>query len=275
VTTKAWKRPFLKWAGCKFQSLEHLCSMMPTANRLVEPFAGSGVVFLNMDYPSYVLAEENADLINLFTHVQHEGLDFIEDCATYFCEKNNEKARYYTLRDTFNACTSPRERALLFVYLNRHGYNGLCRFNASGYYNVPFGRYITPFLPRESMLRFHEKSQQATFLKADFRKTFAEAKPDDLIYCDPPYVPLMQESNFNAYTRVKFGKQDQIDLAELSMAHTQRGGCVLISNHDTPFTRELYQQGEITSFAVHRHIGCNSESRKPVRELLALFCADR
>ena len=159
----------------------------------------------------------------------------------------------------------------MFLYLNRHGYNGLCRYNQKGIYNVPFGRYKKPYFPHAEMLCFHQKSQNTTFLHGDFRHTFSKAKPGDLIYCDPPYAPLQQISNFSSYTNKKFGEQEQIDLAELAIHAVSRGITVVISNHDTAFTRHHYRFSEIKSFPVRRSISCNPENRIAVQELLAIF----
>ena len=193
-------RPFLKWPGNKYRCLNHLLLHLPEAKRLIEPFTGSGAVFMNTQYEHYLLAEANGDLIQLFFYLQQEGESFIEDCFSLFSPESNNKAFYYALRTEFNEARDPRRRAMLFLYLNRHGYNGLCRYNSEGIYNVPFGRYDKPYFPRKEMVAFHQKAQMATFVQSDFRKTFETASIGDVIYCDPPYSPLEQESNFSTYT---------------------------------------------------------------------------
>lgn len=266
-----YTRPFLKWAGSKYSSLHHIFDALPKAKRLIEPFAGSGAVFINSDYPNYLIAEDNHDLIILFKHLQKEGDAFIDYSESFFCEANNHAERYYQLRHTFNQSTDSRQRAALFIYLNRHGYNGLCRYNQKGGFNVPFGRYVQPTFPRKAMQFFHQKSQGLLFKTCDFRETFAMAEPGDLIYCDPPYVPLEQNSNFSAYTGRKFGEEEQIILAELSQDAANRGVSVVISNHDTAFTRHHYRAANIRSFPVKRHISRNLNERLPVQEILAVF----
>ncbi len=238
---------------------------------MIEPFAGSAAIFNNTDYPSYLLAEENQDLVSLFQHLKTEGEDFIQVCKSYFVTENNNSTSYYELREQFNLSTATRERAILFLYLNRHGYNGLCRYNKKGIYNVPFGQYIKPYFPEKEMRYFHEKSQQATFIQADFRDTFSRALPGDLIYCDPPYAPLVQISNFSAYTHKGFGEQEQIILSNLAKESADRGITVIISNHDTKFTREQYRGAKIKSFKVSRRISCKAGKRSPAKELLAIF----
>ena len=264
-------KPFLKWAGNKYTCIDHILASLPPADRLIEPFTGSGAVFINTNYPRFLLSEQNQDLVSLFCYLQKEGNSFIQYCKAFFCEANNTVERYIEIRQAFNECRHPRLRAAMFLYLNRHGYNGLCRYNLKGIYNVPFGRYIKPYFPELEMEYFHQKSQGATFIQRDFRQTLKKAKPGDLIYCDPPYAPLKQTSNFSSYTQQKFGEQEQIALAELAMDCANRGITVIISNHDTDFTRHHYRHSEISSFAVKRRISCNPKNRVPVQELLAVF----
>ena len=271
IVNMNYKRPFLKWAGSKYSSLHHIFDALPKAKRLIEPFAGSGAVFINSDYPNYLVAEDNSDLVMLFQHLQQEGDDFIDYCESYFCDANNNANQYYQLRQAFNQSTDSRQRAALFIYLNRHGYNGLCRYNQKGGFNVPFGRYLRPTFPRKAMQFFHQKSQGLLFKTCDFRETFALAEPGDLIYCDPPYAPLDQSSNFSSYTKNKFGEEEQIILAELSIAASKRGITVVVSNHDTDFTRHHYRTAKISSFPVQRFISRNLSDRLPVQELLAVF----
>ncbi len=264
-------KPFLKWAGNKYRCLENILESLPVANRLIEPFTGSGAIFMNTNYPHYVLAEGNKDLIALFCHLQREGESFIAYCKQFFCTLNNCASQYYQLRQRFNLCTDLRQRAAIFLFLNRHGYNGLCRYNQSGKYNVPFGRYTKPYFPHTEMLHFHQRSQRATFLHGDFRHTFTVAQPGDLIYCDPPYAPRLQSSNFSSYTSQPFGEKEHVILAELAIEHANRGITVVISNHDTEFTRHHYRDSEIKSFPVRRWINCQAEQRTVVQELVAIF----
>ncbi|CDZ75755.1 DNA adenine methylase [Legionella massiliensis] len=264
-------RPFLKWAGNKYRCIETILNSFPIAARLVEPFTGSGAIFVNSTFQSYLLAEENKDLVVLFKCLQEGGNDFITYCSQLFCKDNNCADKYYQLREQFNKSTDLQLRSALFLYLNRHGYNGLCRYNQSGIYNVPFGLYSNPYFPRKEMDYFHHKAQFAHFIHSDFRDTFALAKPGDLIYCDPPYVPLSNSANFASYTNKKFGEKDQLDLAALARECANKGITVIISNHDTEFTRYHYRHSEIISFPVERSISCNANKRIPAQELVAIF----
>lgn len=270
------QRPFLKWAGGKFRVLPHILAAMPAGKRLIEPFVGSGAVFLNTEFEHYRLADINPDLIGLYQLLQEQGDDFIHYAQRWFVAKNNESERYYALRQKFNSLTidkakERREKAALFLYLNRHGYNGLCRYNSDGGFNVPFGRFKAPYFPADEMRAFHLKSQRAEFVCADFRTVMKTAKRNDVVYCDPPYVPLTATASFTAYARSAFGPTEQADLAEAADMLRRKQVAVLISNHDTPITRALYQSAALTAFPVRRFISCNGTRRNNASELLARY----
>jgi len=179
---------------------------------------------------------------------------------------------YYDLREEFNATQDEYYRAILFLYLNRHGYNGLCRYSLQGRFNVPFGRYKKPYFPEDEMFVFSEKSQKATFTCLPFEKVFSRARRGNVIYCDPPYAPISKTAAFTSYAARSFGQESQEKLAELATrASKKRGIPVLISNHDLPLTRSLYHGADFSMLSVKRSISQNGAKRQPVDEILAYF----
>ncbi|MDY0301287.1 MAG: Dam family site-specific DNA-(adenine-N6)-methyltransferase [Trichlorobacter sp.] len=264
-------KPFLKWAGGKFKIIDKILAELPKGQRLIEPFVGSGAVFLNAPYKQFLLADTNQDLIDLFTFIQQEGQDFADYAAKLFIPENNQADVFYELRAEFNITTDTRRKAALFIYLNRHCFNGLYRCNSKGGFNVPFGRYKKPSFPYDFILSFYEKSQQATFLHQDFLQTMDMAQPGDVVYCDPPYAPLSPTANFSDYTAAGFSQEQQQQLADKAYELSQRGVSVVISNHDTPFTREIYQKASIVEFDVQRFISSKANQRNKAPELVACF----
>lgn len=266
------KRPFLKWAGNKYRCLEHIIPQFPESCRLIEPFTGSGAIFLNTEFPHYILGEKNLNLIHLYQYLQQEGEAFIQYCQLWFKPEYNTKEQFYHLRQTFNQTEDTRLKSALFLYLNRHGFNGLCRFNRKGIFNVPFGTYLKPYFPYQEMLHFYQKAQNSTLFHGDFKQCFELARPGDIIYCDPPYHPISKTSNFTMYTQGEFNQNTQMELTELAHHACQRGVHVFISNHDTPFTRTQYAKAwNIDSFEVTRTIASNGHKRTKVKEILAYF----
>ncbi|SIS49399.1 Dam family site-specific DNA-(adenine-N6)-methyltransferase [Alicyclobacillus vulcanalis] len=264
-------KPFLKWAGGKYRLLPYIQGSLPQGKRLIEPFVGSGAVFLNTNYDAYVLSDINADVIALYRTLTLHGEAFIAECRRLFIPENNTAEAYYALRDEFNATCEPVRRAALFVYLNRHGYNGLCRYNADGRFNVPFGRYKRPYFPEREMRYFYEKARRAEFLCLDFREVMRMAEPGDVVYCDPPYVPLSKTANFRQYAALGFGEAEQRDLARIAEELAERGIPVLVSNHLTPFTVREYQRATCQPLQVRRAISCVGARRGYAPEVLALF----
>ena len=272
-TRQTGNRPFLKWAGNKYRILNRIQALLPEGRRLIEPFAGSCALFLNTGYRLNVLNDANADLINLYTTLQDEGDEFIDYVQSFFTARNNNETTYYRTRKVFNETDDPYLKAALFVFMNRHGYNGLCRYNSSGGFNVPFGRYKRPYFPAEEMRFFHKRSTRARFTSECFLTAMRKARRGDIVYCDPPYVPLTRTANFTAYSAGGFGERDQIALAKQAEKLAARGVMVIISNHDTHFTQQAYRNAECTTFPVRRTISCKGAHRGTAEEVLALFAA--
>ncbi|WP_272516798.1 adenine-specific DNA-methyltransferase [Providencia sp. PROV209] len=266
------KRAFLKWAGGKYPLVDEIKKHLPQGNCLIEPFVGAGSVFLNTNYDSYVLADINSDLINLYNTVKYRSEAFIEEAQRLFTPEFNTSEQYYLMRKTFNQSDDPAKRSILFLYLNRHCYNGLCRYNLRGEFNVPFGRYKKPYFPKDELLWFAEKAQKATFVTQSYSKTLLDAPMGSVIYCDPPYAPLSETANFTAYHTNSFSAQEQQNLALLAhKLSSEREIPVLISNHETPMTREWYHQAQLHIVKVRRTISRNILNRAKVNELLALY----
>lgn len=268
--TNKKNRAFLKWAGGKFRLTEEIKKRLPEGKRLVEPFVGAGSVFLNTDFDEYILNDINSDLINMYKIVKSKHLKFINDAKRYFTEEYNDEETYYRLRKEFNGTTDKYHRAILFLYMNRHGYNGLCRYNKSGGFNVPFGRYKKPYFPEKELLFFAEKAKKATFVCKSYEDLFKRRQTTDVLYCDPPYVPLSKSASFTSYATNGFGLDEQSKLAQLAK---DSNCCVLISNHDTPLTQQLYMDALCDTIQVSRVISSNASTRLPVSEVFALFPA--
>lgn len=264
-------KPFLKWAGGKYRLVARIQALLPPGARLIEPFVGSGALFLNSDYPAYLLGDANPDLINLYTRLRAGGDAFVAASAALFTPEANCRAVYDARRAAFNAEEDGAARARLFVYLNKHCYNGLCRYNSKGQFNVPFGQYATVAFPEQEMRGFQRKAQAARFVCADFVTLMRQAQPGDVVYCDPPYVPLSSTAHFTSYSACPFAAEAQTTLAAEARVLARRGVPVLISNHNTPYTRDLYAGAQMVCFDVRRSISCNAATRGDASELLALF----
>lgn len=272
TNTSSFQRAPLKWAGGKTRVLPHLLKLLPPGKKLIEPFLGSGIVFLNTDYQKYLLNDHNPDLINFYQTLQKQGHQFIKLAQGYFTAQNNQEDNYYKKRYQFNTTVDPLEKALLFLYLNRHGYNGLCRYNKQGEYNVPFGHYKKqPYFPEQELYYFHQKSKKAQFTCVDFTLVLKRCRVGQIIYCDPPYVPLTATSAFTQYYTAPFEEHHQDLLTQHAKRLASKGIPVIISNQDTPYTQQAYQTAQQHIIKIPRLINCQGNKRHQVKEVLAIF----
>jgi DNA adenine methylase len=291
-----YTKPFLKWAGNKFRIIDRVDGIIEKyrgrRSKYIEPFGGSGAVVINVGRRFTGLktyAEFNPELVALMRAIKDDLSGLIEKTAELFDPKNNESKRYYELRDEFNYYVKSGEtgdvrNSALFIYLNRHCFNGLCRYGPNGF-NVPFGRYAKTVAPIEEMKVFASLMKDVEVAgPKSFEEAMKKAGADTLVYCDPPYFPLTLTSSFTQYSdKSGFGPEMQEKLAVAAAQCAQRGAVVLISNHDVPACRVLYQRVakshglqkvDFQEFGVARFISSKGKDRgNEARELIAVFKA--
>ena len=292
-------RPLLKWAGGKRQLLPHLRPLYPrTFNRYIEPFVGSGAVFFDLHDAGrlrdhdVVLIDSNADLIGCYEAVRDEP-DAVARALDRLAAAHARGGRtqYYAVRDMhFNPLREQLRQAdgriaytpqlaAMLIYLNRTGFNGLFRLNASGAFNVPAGRYERPkIVDRDKLRRVTEAltDRRVRLVWGSFEAALDLAEPGDFLYFDPPYAPLSATANFTAYTTPRFDRQDQIRLQQVVIALARRGCHVVVSNSTADEIAVLYDtsvEARAAGLRAHRiparrAINCNAARRGPVFEYL-------
>lgn len=260
--------PILKWPGGKTQLLPTLRTLLPAGNRLIEPFLGGASVFLGTDFPSYLLLDAHADLIGMYKQMVQRPERIINLARPLFSQYAANETIYTEVREAFNRAAPADVRAAYFLYLNKFGFNGLSRYSAKGNFNVPWNRAAqAPALPEESIRAFSERARaKAVIVQGDFTDAFKLAVPGDVIYCDPPYVDLADAPSFTKYTAAGFPPERQQELADLARAAAARGIPVVISNHLTAETRELYRGAECHEVDVLRSIAAQAQRRRTVTE---------
>ncbi|EHK4216425.1 Dam family site-specific DNA-(adenine-N6)-methyltransferase [Salmonella enterica subsp. enterica serovar Poona] len=271
-TPRRWQRPFLKWAGGKYSLLPELDRLIPAGKRLIEPFVGGGSVFLNSDkHERFLLADINADLINLYQMLAVVPDSVIAEAMKAFRHLNDAE-NYTVIREAFNAWQlNAIERAAAFLYLNRHCFNGLMRYNLDGFFNVGWGKYKAPYFPEKELMAFRKKSSACVFMTAGFERTLRLAGDGDVVYCDPPYEPMPGTAGFTSYASGGFSWDSQVALAESCVAAHQRGAKVFISNSTAPRVIELYEQHGFTLHRVNarRSISSKGSTRETANDIVA------
>lgn len=250
--------PPLKWAGGKRWLIPVVAKYYRnfSAYRLVEPFVGGMAVTLGLQPKRALLNDSNKYLINFYSLLK-TGLQVN-------LEMKNDSELYYQHRERFNQLiqennTSGQELAELFYFLNRTCFNGLCRFNNKGGFNVPFGKYSKINYTRD-FSHFRPVFQEWQFSSGDFANL--EIAKDDFLYVDPPY-----DVEFTKYAKDDFTWNDQIRLVEWLVKFDNP---MLVSNQSTERILKLYESAgfEVEELPAPRRIACTGD-RTPAMEMLA------
>lgn len=263
--------PFVKWAGGKRQLLPQIKERMPKKyKRYYEPFVGGGAVAFELLPVEAVINDINKALINTYQQIcnsPNEFLGCIHDLDTGMWEDG--KAYYYAKREHYNDKLMKNEfdeeLAALFVFINKHCFNGLYRVNGKGLFNVPYNNTRRQSCTKEAIMAISDYLKTITIMEGDFENACVDAKEGDFVFLDSPYAPL-KPTSFESYTKEGFDIESHKRLARLYDELTNRGCYCMLTNHNTELIHELYagKGYQIDEVSVKRMI--NSDASKRVGE---------
>jgi DNA adenine methylase len=262
--------PILKWAGGKRQMIDKIIDRLPPQsayNRYFEPFFGGGAVFFKLEPDNGYINDINERLVNFYIQVRDNPEQLISEYQA-LAEKHRElsgekQEKYYyerreefnSLRDGGNPVDLIREAGLLF-YLNRSCFNGLYRENQDGDFNVPIGSANSIPLEAGPIRQVHDVLQNTEITANDFTFIEEHVEENDLVYFDPPYLPMSKTANFDKYHESGFGPEQQRHLRDLAAKLDKRGVYVMITN--APNALDWYQTDTVENF---RHISVKVNRR--------------
>ena len=288
-------KPFVKWAGGKGALLPQLEQLLPgNFNELhnvtyVEPFVGGGAMLFHMlsthrNITRAVINDINPDLIHCYEMIAHNPQEIIRQLRileTNYYAVQDRATLFYAYRERFNSPDiHPDERAALFIFLNHTCYNGLYRVNAMGKYIVPHGRYVRPQICNEALImRNHALLNRVELVicpPGDYKQVLRRLSiyHPNFVYFDPPYRPLINESNFKEYSNVPFNDQQQEELKAFCDRLGARNCMVMISNSDslnldgTSYFEQLYEGYDFHRILAPRFINVDPAKRKKRTEVL-------
>lgn len=266
----------LKWVGGKQSILSNILPYIGSPITFVEPFIGSATVSLNVSADRYIINDMNYDLINLFHHLIEDKAKIQEICTPIF--SNMDSDRYYELRLRFNSLEHKSiERAALFLFLNKFAFNGVCRYNSKGMFNVPYSKRQTANFPAKEIDYFvnHFTKKKCIFHQGDFTNIslYNTLDKGDVVYFDPPYLPSDEfSSNFTSYTKEDFNVEQHQQIVDISKSLRDREITCIISNHKTTLTQELYKEADKQiAISKRRLVSADKNSRTRVNEILAIY----
>ena len=239
-----------------------------------EPFVGGGALFFELVRLNWLagtpvrLSDLNRNLIDAYIGVR-DHLDAVMELLDGHDRKHRRLGadHYYATRAAVPETLVGRAARIL--YLNRTCFNGLYRENSKGEFNVPIGRYENPTILDVPLLTAASAAlQTADVTAAPFESVLDAASPGDLVYFDPPYVPVTATSSFTDYAREGFGMAQQEHLADVFSTLARRGVRALLSNSDTPAVRKLYKGWKWDQVKVGRVINSRTDRRGHVAEVI-------
>lgn len=268
-------KPFTKWTGGKRQLLPELNRLIPqNFNEYYEPFVGGGALLFDLRPTVAFINDANEDLINAYRVIRDNVEELIDLLEVH--KINNTKEYYYKIRnldrnDNFNKMSAV-EKAARILYMLRVNFNGLYRVNSKGQFNTPYGRYSNPkIVDRENLLNISEYlKQDIKIMNDDFYNCVQNAKANDFVYFDPPYIPISTSSNFTSYTASKFDLKEQERLRDTFVELDNKGVYVMLSNSNTDIIYELYKdyRDNIKTVDANRMINSNSKGRGKIKEVI-------
>lgn len=237
--------PFVKWAGGKRQLLDRISERMPqNYNHYFEPFIGGGAVLFELQPENAVINDINASLMNTYKIIVGSPQEFIESVKKLDSQIGDDgKAYYYSLREHYNDKLMKEEfdieLAALFVFMNKHCFNGLYRVNGKGLFNVPYNNSKKESIDEDSIWAVSEYLKKVTIMLGDFEAACQGAEKGDFVFFDSPYAPL-NPTSFESYTKEGFDVESHERLAKLFDKLTEKGCYCMLTNHNTAFINELY-----------------------------------
>lgn len=260
--------PFVKWAGGKRQLLSQIRERMPEKyNNYFEPFVGGGAVFFELLPEKALINDINRALINAYRRICNSPKDFLGSINKLDADMGEDgKKYYYALREHYNDKLMREEfdteLAALFVFLNKHCFNGLYRVNGKGLFNVPYNNSRAASVEEELIYAVSERLQGVTITDGDFEAACQTAQKGDFIFIDSPYAPL-NPTSFESYTKEGFDIESHKRLAKLFDELTDRGCFCMLTNHNTDFINGLYgEKGyKIDVVDVKRMINADASNR--------------
>lgn len=176
------------------------------------------------------------------------------------------KKYYYSIREHYNDKLMRSEYgvelAALFVFINKHCFNGLYRVNGKGLFNVPYNNSRRVSVDEDVIMATSKYLKGLTIIDGDFEQACKNARKGDFVFIDSPYAPL-NPTSFESYTKEGFDIESHKRLAKLYDELTARGCYCMLTNHNTELINELYgnKDYKIDVVRVKRMINSDASNR--------------
>jgi DNA adenine methylase len=225
MTNKIFRSP-LFYVGDKYKLIQEIRSYFPNnIRKFIEPFAGGGSVFMNIEAESYYLNDidyyvfglhnylisqsHNPELFfkQVYTTISRYGLSSSYICdivpmelkkkwsKTYYAKFN--KLAFNQLKQDYNK--SDKSNFLHLYILLIYGFNRMIRFNSLGNYNLPVGNVDFNKNVADALNNYFAivQNRSIQWYNMDYKHFINSLNIDchDFLYFDPPYLITFSEYN--------------------------------------------------------------------------------
>jgi DNA adenine methylase len=222
----------IRWAGSKRKLLNEMLRTFDISKKIyIEPFIGSGIVFLNVlnndMYDKYYINDINGSIYNFYHSLMNDFdilTSMLDSVILYFnnLDLKDKESYYYEIREKYNTVVNQEnseslEKSVMFWFLMKAGFNGVYRLNMNGLFNVPFGKKKTIKHSVYELSHLREKFRNVSLFNMNYEDFIdvvykREKKEQCFIYMDPPYVAKThQKKDAKLYTNVIFDHLSFID----------------------------------------------------------------
>ena len=250
--------PILKWAGGKRQLIPELINFIPNRyNNYIEPFVGGGALYFHLARKNSIINDSNSEIINLYKEISKNPEMIIKGLKNY----KNDEDFYYNIRKSIP--NSKLSKAIRTIYLNRTCFNGLYRVNKKGEFNVPYGKYKNVnFVDENNLILASKLLKKTKILNKDYKFILRNyCRRSDLVFLDPPYIPISKYSDFKRYTKEQFHLDDQVELSKYYKKLDKKGCYLILTNSNHEIIKKLYNDFKIKIIKTKRNINSKGSKR--------------
>ena len=192
----------MNYTGGKYKLLPQILPLFPSEiDTFVDLFTGGGNIAVNINNANKIIANDfETRIIEIYKTFQKyeidELIETIELAIQRFGLTKENVDSFNNFRTYYNKHIEDGYSFIIPVMLYVlicYSFNHQFRFNSKGEFNMPFGKNRSQWnnTMKKNLINFHKAITEKNIIFTD--KDFTELKldklkPNDFVYCDPPYL---------------------------------------------------------------------------------------
>jgi DNA adenine methylase len=259
-------KTFIRWPGNKSKHLRHILPYIPDDyNTYIEPFIGSGALFLNLQPDKWIINDLNKDLIECWKYVKEEPekiIEFFNLFGKIFKPMNKELKTIFCrdLTEDLNNMKYGFIRTVIYMLMKFCSYMGTIIYNDKFQFKgldmniYTKNRYFfldKPMLDNIINISDFLNNTKGKIYNKDYKYILSKAKENDFVFLDPPYIEDHDygfQYNIDEKLDNKFIKELYNEVKKLD----KKGVRWLMTQADTKEVRKVFKEYKIKKYQVYR-----------------------